>query len=76
MSDIRISTYRAPRWEARVTGSVSVRKDTQARYYVDNVGVAAMRVEGLFTVITCVDDATHYVLTAFLHLVDRAVDAE
>jgi hypothetical protein len=72
MSDIRISTYSAPRWESKVTGSATIRKDTQARYYVDNVGVVQMRTFGLFTAITCVDNATHYVLTAFLHLVDRA----
>jgi len=76
ISDIRISTYGMPRWDARVTGSVTIRKDTQARYYVDNVGVAAIRVEGLFTIITCVDNATHYVLTAFFRLLDRAVDTE
>jgi hypothetical protein len=74
MNDIRISTYSSPRWESKVIGSAMIRKDSQERYYVDNVGVADMRTVGFFTVITCVDNATHYVLTAFLHLTNRIQD--
>jgi hypothetical protein len=76
MSDIRISTYGAPRWGSRATGTATIRKDNQARYYVDNVGVADMRAVELFTVVTCIDGTTYYVLTAFLQLVDRTADRE
>jgi len=71
MNDIRISTYGEPRWGSKAAGTATIRKDSQARYYVDDVCVADMRVVGLFTVVTCVDDTTHYVLTAFFQLVDR-----
>lgn len=76
MNDIRISTYREPRWGARAAGTAMIAKDSQACYYVDNVSVANVQVVDLFTVVTCVDGTTHYVLTAFFRLVDRAADIE
>lgn len=76
MNGIRISTYSAPRWDAKPIGTVEVRKDTQARYYVENVFVTDMRNVGLFTVMTCVDNASHNVLTAFLNLVNRTTSIE
>lgn len=76
MNGIRISTYSAPRWDAKPIGTVEVRKDTQARYYVENVYVTDMRNVGLFTVVTCGDNARHNVLTAFLNLVNRTATIE
>jgi hypothetical protein len=71
MSDIGITTYGEPRWGSKVVGKAMLRKDSQARYYVDNVCVVDMRVVDLFTVLACVDGTTHYVLTAFFQKVDR-----
>jgi hypothetical protein len=76
MSDIQITTYGEPRWGSKAKGSAMIRKDNQARYYVDNVGVADVRAVDLFTVLTCVDGATYYVLTAYLQQVDRQAAAE
>lgn len=76
MSDIQISTYREPRWGSRALGTATVRKDSQEHYSLNDVGVANLRVVGLFTVVTCVDDTTHNVLTAFFKLVDRQAKPE
>jgi hypothetical protein len=76
MSDIQITTYGEPRWGSKAKGTAMIRKDSQARYYVDNVGVADVRAIDLFTVLTCVDGATYYVLTAYLQQVDRRAAAE
>ena len=76
MSDIQITTYGEPRWGAKAKGTAMIRKDSQARYYVDNVGVADVRTIDLFTVLTCVDGTTYYVLTAYLQQVDRRAAAE
>jgi hypothetical protein len=76
MSNFPISTYSAPIWGARSTGTAMIRKDNQARYYVNDVSVADVRVVGLFTVVTCIDDTKHYVLTAFFRLIDRTGHAE
>lgn len=76
MSDIRISTYSAPRWGSKTTGNVTIHKDTQARYFVDNVSITNTQIDGLFTILTCVDNAKHYVLTVFFRLIDRVVEPE
>jgi hypothetical protein len=76
MNEIQISTYRAPRWGSRATGIASIRKDNQARYYVDNVAVSDTRIVDLYTVVTCIDGTTHNVLTVFFRQVDRAVKTE
>ncbi len=76
MSNLQISTYCEPRWGSKAAGMASLRKDGQACYYLDNVQIADTQVVGLFTVLTCVDNTTHYVLTAFFHLADRAVAPE
>lgn len=74
MNNLQISTYCEPRWGSKAAGLASLRKDNQA-YYLDNVRIADTKVVGLFTVLTCIDNTTHYVLTAFFHLADRAVAA-
>jgi hypothetical protein len=71
MSDVQVTTYREPRWGSKAAGTAAIRKDSQARYYVDDVCVADVRVVDLFTALSCVDGRTHYVLTAFLQRVDR-----
>jgi hypothetical protein len=76
MSDIQITTYGEPRWGAKAAGMAQIRKDSQAHYYVNNVSVIDMRVVDLFTVLTCADNTTHYVLTAFFQRVDRRAGAE
>jgi hypothetical protein len=76
MSDIRITTYGEPRWGSKAAGTALIRKDSQARYYVNNVCVVDVQVVDLFTVLACVDGKTHYVLTAFLQQVDRRAGAE
>ena len=76
MSDLQISTYVEPRWGSRPTGTANIRKDSQARYYLDDVCIAEMRNVDLFTIVTCVDHTTHYVLTAFFKLIDRPATAE
>jgi hypothetical protein len=76
MSDIPITAYGEPRWGSKAKGTVMIRKDGQARYYVDSVGVVDVQAVDLFTVLTCVDGAMHYVLTAYLQQVDRQVVAE
>jgi len=76
MNDIRIATYRAPIWGSKMTGTAQIRKDSQARYYVDNVDVVDVRAVDLFTVLACADGTTHYVLTAFLQQVDRQKGGE
>lgn len=76
MNDVRITTYGAPRWGSRAAGTAMIRKDNQARYYVDDVAVVNMQVVDLFTVLTCDDGTTHYVFTAFFRRVDRQIPAE
>jgi hypothetical protein len=76
MNDVRISTYGEPRWGSRAVGTAIIHKDSEKRYYVNNVGVTDMRAVGLFTVVTCADATTHNVLTAFFRLVDREVGGE
>lgn len=76
MSDIRIMTYGAPQWGAKVVGNAMLHKDSQTRYYVDNVCVTDVRVVDLFTVLACVDGSTHYVLTAFFQQLDRRAKTE
>jgi len=71
MSDIQVTTYSTPRWGSRAAGTALIRKDNQARYYVDNVHVVNQQVVDLFTVLSCVDGTTHYVLTAFFQRVER-----
>ena len=76
MSDIRVTTYGEPRWGSRTAGTAVIRKDSQARYYVDNVYVVDMRVVDLFTVLACGDGTTYNVLTAFFQQVERRPPAE
>jgi len=76
MSDIQITTYGEPLWGSKAKGTAMIRKDSQARYYVDNVGVADVRVIDLFTVLTCVDGTAYNVLTAYLQQVDRQALAQ
>ncbi len=76
MSDIQITTYTEPRWGAKAKGTAMIRKDSQARYYVNDVGVVDVRAVDLFTVLSCADGATYYVLTAYLQQVDRRAAAE
>jgi hypothetical protein len=76
MSDIPITTYSEPCWGAKANGTAMIRKDSQARYYVDNVDVVDVRAVNLFTVLTRIDGATYYVLTAYLQQVDRRAAAE
>ena len=76
MSDLQISTYVEPRWGSRPTGTANIRKDSQACYYLNDICITEMRTVGLFTIVTCVDDTTHNVLTAFLKLVDRPISVE
>ena len=76
MSDIQITTYSEPRWGSKAKGIAMIRKDSQACYSVDNVGIVDVRVVDLFTVLTCAGGATYYVLTAYLQQVDRRAAAE
>lgn len=76
MSDLQVSTYIEPRWGSRPTGTANIRKDSQARYYFNDIYITETRSDGLFTIVTCVDDTTHNVLTAFFRLVDRPIIAE
>lgn len=71
MSELQVSTYIEPRWGARITGSARIHKDADSQYYVNNVRIAETHSAGLFTILTCVDATTHYVLTAFFRLIDR-----
>jgi hypothetical protein len=76
MSDLPITTYTEPRWGSKAKGTVIIRKDGQARYYVDNIGVVNAQAVDLFTVLTCGDGAIYYVLTAYLQQVDRRAAVE
>ncbi|HEX9372457.1 MAG TPA: hypothetical protein VF897_15695 [Roseiflexaceae bacterium] len=76
MGDIQITTYGEPRWGSKAAGTAMIRKDSQAHYFVDEVGVVDMRVVNLFTVLNCADGQTYYVLTAFFRQVDRQASAE
>jgi hypothetical protein len=76
MSDIQLMTYDKPRWGAKAGGTVRIRKDSQARYYVDNVSVVDLQVVDLFTALACADGKTHYVLTAFFQQVERRAGAD
>lgn len=71
MSDLRIMSYAEPRWGSKVAGMVTLHKDNQARYFIDNVGVVDVRVIDLFTELACVSGTTHYVLTAFFRQLDQ-----
>lgn len=74
MSDIQITTYSEPRWGSKAIGTALIRKDSQARYYVDSVGVVDVRTVDLFTVLSCDNGTTYNVLTAFFRQVDRQAD--
>jgi hypothetical protein len=76
MSDIQITTYGEPRWGSKAKGTAMIGKDSHAHYHVDSVCVADVKAVDLFTVLTCVDGATYYVLTAYLQQVDRRAAAE
>jgi len=76
MTDIQITTYTEPRWGSKANGTAMIRKDRQVGYSVDNVGVVAVRVVDLFTVLTCTNGTTYHVLTAYLQQVDRQAAAE
>ena len=69
-------TYAAPRWGSKAIGTALIRKDNQARYYVDTVYVVDVRVDDLFTALACVDGTTHYVFTAFFQKIDRQASVE
>ena len=71
MTDIQITTYGEPRWGSKAIGTAMIRKDNQARYYVDSVGVVDVQAIDLFTVLICDGGATYNVLTAYLQQVDR-----
>jgi hypothetical protein len=71
MNFITINTYHEPRWGSRIAGKVAIRKDSQASYSVDNARVVELRVVDLFTVLTCDDGKTHFVLTAFFQQVNQ-----
>lgn len=69
--DIQITTYSEPRWGSKATGTAMIHKDSEARYFVDSVGVVHVQAIDLFTVLRCDGGATFNVLTAYLQQVDR-----
>jgi hypothetical protein len=71
MNFITINTYYEPQWGSRIAGTVAVRKDSQASYSVNDARVVELRVVDLFTVLTCDNGTTHFVLTTFFQQVDR-----
>jgi hypothetical protein len=71
MNFITINTYHEPQWGSRIAGKVAIRKDSQANYSVDDARVVELRVVDLFTVLTCDNGTTHFVLTTFFQQVDR-----
>jgi hypothetical protein len=76
MGAIEITTYREPSWGSRIEGTVRIRKDSQERYYVDNVSVLDARIGELYTMLTCADGKTHYVFTVFFRQVDKQATAD
>ncbi len=60
---MRLQTFAAPD-NLQVVGEAEVRKDTFARYYVDEARVAIVRPLGVFTALICADGATRYVMTS------------
>jgi hypothetical protein len=69
-----LSVYYAPEWSSRVARVAAVSRATDGAYAVDLTPVREIRTIGLFSVLTCVDDTSHAVLTAYLRLIGRAPD--
>jgi hypothetical protein len=63
--------FMGPSGGSRIAGTVAVRKDSQASYSVNDARVVELRVVDLFTVLTCDNGTTHFVLTTFFQQVDR-----
>lgn len=64
-----LSTYQEPRWTSKITGEARISQDQQGNYFINEVRVVEVHAVDLFSVLTCVDGTTHFVLTAFLRLV-------
>ena len=60
---MRLQTFAAPdSWS--FAGDAEVRKDHLARYYIDDLRVAIVRADGLFTTLVCADGTTRYIMTS------------
>nr|PZN18233.1 MAG: hypothetical protein DIU80_23200 [Chloroflexota bacterium] len=69
MRTIRLSVYNEPVWGSRVSRVATIGLADDGTYSVDRVPVQTVRTVGLFSVLTCADEAAHVVLTAYLRLV-------
>lgn len=69
MRTTRVSIYNTAEWSSRVARVATISVAGDGTYAVDWMPVVTMNATGLFTVLTCVDETKHVVLTAFLRLV-------